>query len=807
MPAVSVIIPNYNGQKLLAHHLPSVLKALRTDDELLIIDDQSTDESWQWLNDEFPAGVWQDGKKKGPVTLIHNAHNLRFGASCNRAVDHAKYSLVFIINSDVSPHPDVLAQLVPHFTDSSIFAVGCLEHEVKAPSFPSEPAVIGGKNTLTFQRGMFIHGRAETFDSGETAWASGGSALFDRAKWQELGGFDQDFFPAYWEDIDLSYRAKKKGWQVLFDQAAQVDHDHESTNTSAFGKKQMKAMSWRHAHTFVWKHGTWKQKLQYLLWQPYWWVKLPIYTSQQLQLVLLAIIVLMTIATRAAALGQVPHGMTWDEAAIGYNGFAVATTGRDEWLKKLPISFQSFGDYKAPLAIYITGAFIRVFGLSLTVVRLPFMLAGIISVLGMMVLTKLLWTEWVDRRRATFPVLNSTQAALFIGALMSVSAWHVHFSRIGFESGIALAFLIWGVVGLLLLLQSKKLPGLWQRLLYLGSSVFLAASLYTYHSSKIVTPLLLLCIAVLYRRHLKKRLFIVTLWVVVLVALLVPLLYDSFHGVGGGRFQQASIFGKHLPLPELTSTLASHFITHFSPNYLMGGETPTLRHGDGKWGVLYPTEVCLGLAACLGFLVGLHKKIKVLPTGLTVFAILWIVIGTLPAAIGVDVPHSNRMLLALPGFLLLAVLGWQWIATVKKNTLTAPAVLGLCILLHTFFVVSYLHHYYTDFAASSANDFSDGYLDAMKYAYQHEDSVDKVLFTSQYQQPYIYALFSRQTSPYEYHNGSLIKYEFTDHISVGELLRKNTLIIATPAELDPRLGTYLINGSDGKPRFVIVKTP
>jgi hypothetical protein len=68
-------------------------------------------------------------------------------------------------------------------------------------------------------------------------------------------------------------------------------------------------------------------------------------------------------------------------------------------------------------------------------------------------------------------------------------------------------------------------------------------------------------------------------------------------------------------------------------------------------------------------------------------------------------------------------------------------------------------------------------------------------------------LIGRRTNVYNYHNGSLIKYLFTDTISNGDLARPKTLIVATPDQVDPRAADKLIYGSDGKIRFVLVKTP
>jgi 4-amino-4-deoxy-L-arabinose transferase-like glycosyltransferase len=97
-------------------------------------------------------------------------------------------------------------------------------------------------------------------------------------------------------------------------------------------------------------------------------------------LLIIVITLLCAAGIRLYQLGVVPHGFTWDEAAIGYNGYAVVTTRRDEWLERLPVSFRSFGDYKAPLAIYINGVFTVPLGLNPLIVRLPFALAGVASV-------------------------------------------------------------------------------------------------------------------------------------------------------------------------------------------------------------------------------------------------------------------------------------------------------------------------------------------------------------------------------------------------------------------------------------------
>jgi GT2 family glycosyltransferase len=282
---VSTVIPTYNGKHLLAKFLPAVLNTLRNGDELVIVDDHSPDETVSWLvqsynlkqdpNQQHTAafsihhGFHTSSKKKISLTLVANHHNVRFGQAANRGVQLSSHPYVFLLNSDVKPRLGVVEALLAHFEDPSVFGVGCFEVENDDPTSPRW----GGKNELWFARGMFLHRRAKEFTTGETAWVSGGSGMFDKAKWQELGGFDAAYYPAYWEDIDLSFRAKQKGWQVLFDRQAEVEHHHETTNNDVFGQAKIDAMSWKNANVFTWKNASITQRLLHVFWKPYWWWK------------------------------------------------------------------------------------------------------------------------------------------------------------------------------------------------------------------------------------------------------------------------------------------------------------------------------------------------------------------------------------------------------------------------------------------------------------------------------------------------------------------------------------------------------
>ncbi|OGJ15998.1 MAG: hypothetical protein A2632_01460 [Candidatus Pacebacteria bacterium RIFCSPHIGHO2_01_FULL_46_16] len=510
------------------------------------------------------------------------------------------------------------------------------------------------------------------------------------------------------------------------------------------------------------------------------------------------VVLLLAIFFRFWQLGQVPHGMTWDEAAIGYNGYAVITTRRDEWLERLPISFRSFGDYKAPLAIYINGISTAVFGMTLWAVRFPFAMAGAMSIFGFGFLVYLLLPS--EKRRLEWAVVGSM--------LLALSPWHIHFSRIGFESGMSLFFATWGWVGLLFLLQLKRVEKPIHFVLIGITTTFLAAALYTYHSPKLVVPLVTLALFVYqwkvsrFKRGLLLRSVVVS---VVWLILLSPLVKDVLLGVGGARMSELVFFQPN-STTSVWVTIWQNTLVQLSPSFLLEGATTTLRHGGRFWGYLYPTTYVFAL---LGMTAIFYKKMRLL----SLLAVALVFIGSLPAILGSEVPHSNRALFALLGYLLLAISGGRLLFQIFTQDHVRTSLIGMSILLHLLFVTSFFQQYFVIFAQASAADFQDGYLEAFEIARAYElgelgkPPVEKILFSSVYGQPYIYALFVRQTNPIWYRGGSLQLYEFSDRISTADLLRENTLIVATPDQNVPiEQATRIVIGSDGKVRFAVYVT-
>lgn len=236
---VSIIIPNWNGVNLLKKHLRRVIE-VAPKSEIVVADDASSDESLDFLRQHFPA-----------VKVVRQNIRRGFAENVNAGVKAAHGDIILLLNTDVEPEKGFSEALLSHFKDPDVFAVGCLDK-----SFEESKVILRGRGIAHWYRGFFVHARGEV-DKKDTAWVSGGSGAFRKSMWDELGGMDTLYSPFYWEDIDLSYRARKAGWKIVFEPKSIVRHYHEEGKIKReFTPAQVKRISYRNQFLFIWKNLT-----------------------------------------------------------------------------------------------------------------------------------------------------------------------------------------------------------------------------------------------------------------------------------------------------------------------------------------------------------------------------------------------------------------------------------------------------------------------------------------------------------------------------------------------------------------------
>jgi len=256
----SIIIPNYNGKDLLSECLPSVVQAVdvKVGHEIIVVDDGSTDGSTEFIKLNFPM-----------VTVLQLDSNQGFGAACNQGVEKSKNPLVVLLNTDIQVKRDFLAPLTESFQSHEVFAVSAKVYWWNRNDSYVERTV------GSFKRGILqISSVPVTNDEKKNGpcpalYAGGGMAAFDRDKFLALGGFDGLFDPFYGEDLDLSYRAWKKGWKVLYEPRSVMYHKHAATIKKVSSSLKIKVIKNRNMFLFIWKNITiFRFLLIHLIWLP-----------------------------------------------------------------------------------------------------------------------------------------------------------------------------------------------------------------------------------------------------------------------------------------------------------------------------------------------------------------------------------------------------------------------------------------------------------------------------------------------------------------------------------------------------------
>ncbi len=262
---IDVVIPNYNGAKLIKKNLPDVIKSFGEGLKvsIIIVDDGSREDDVLELRKTLDA---INMSSKIPVVLIEKEKNSGFSSAVNMGVKNCKSDLVVLLNSDAVPYKNFMDPVLDDFErDHLLFGVGCMDVSIEGSK-----SVKRGRGIAYWKKGLLRHKRGE-IDKKDTFWISGGSSVVRRDIFNKLGGFDELYNPFYWEDIDLSYRAQKGGYKIIFEGRSLVEHRHdEGAIKSNFKKNKIITTVYRNQFIFHWKNITDKKLLfSHFFWLPF----------------------------------------------------------------------------------------------------------------------------------------------------------------------------------------------------------------------------------------------------------------------------------------------------------------------------------------------------------------------------------------------------------------------------------------------------------------------------------------------------------------------------------------------------------
>jgi len=220
LPKTAVVILNWNGREFLEKFLPSVTEFSTNDAEVIIADNASTDDSIEFLRNNYPT-----------LRIIQNHENGGFAKGYNDALKQIEAEYYILLNSDIEVSPNWIPPIIK-LMDKSPEIAACQPviksyHEPKKFEYAGASGGFIDTYGYPFCRGRIFQAIEEDTgqynDSIEVFWATG-ACLFVRAQlYHELQGLDEDFF-AHMEEIDFCWRLKNKGYKIMVSTESVVYH-------------------------------------------------------------------------------------------------------------------------------------------------------------------------------------------------------------------------------------------------------------------------------------------------------------------------------------------------------------------------------------------------------------------------------------------------------------------------------------------------------------------------------------------------------------------------------------------------------
>lgn len=440
-----------------------------------------------------------------------------------------------------------------------------------------------------------------------------------------------------------------------------------------------------------------------------------------------------------------------DEVSSGYNAYSILKTAKDEYGFLLPLTFKSLGDYKPPAYIYLSTVPIALFDLSEFSVRFLSAFVGTLSIPVFYILF--------------LKLINNYKYAFFATIILTISSWHIYFSRLASESQVATFFVGLGVIFLINLLKGNWY---WS----VPAAFFLVLSMYTYHSERLFVPLFVVFFLILNRKEvfLKKTNFYLFIFFSIVFSL--PLLLSFIFGPDRIRAQMTVItndidFQRYVNLDPQNPFLlffywARKFLAYFQPSFLFFNGLGMTVQGSLGLGVMYLFEIPFLI---LGIMTLIQKKI---PNKGLIF--WWIILGILPASLTLNEQHPIRTMVILPILILISGIGavtfYELLRSIPNKLLSLSIGCVFLIFIGWNLILS-LVTFSVHFPNQKWEGLMEGSKESVLYAVSNLNKYQKVIYDPirgvegpfLVNAPHIYILFYSKYDPKFYHQIAKVESE------------------------------------------------
>jgi 4-amino-4-deoxy-L-arabinose transferase-like glycosyltransferase len=530
---------------------------------------------------------------------------------------------------------------------------------------------------------------------------------------------------------------------------------------------------------------------------------------------------------RVVGLNSLPVGFTPDEASFGYDAYSILKTGKDQWGNTLPISFKSFGDYKLPVYTYLAVPSVAIFGLNEFAVRFPNAILGTLAVIAAYFICKEFSKSFGFRHS------NLEFIASF---LLAISPWHIMLSRGAFEANLTTFFL---PISILFFHKGLKNPKF-----LIFSSIFFVINLFTYHTARLLTPLIVIFL-IAENPVLTKKVSLTKLLSASIFLFFLLMAISDYSSSGGSRVASSSILqlssnvlvdrfklvrsGEPVLIAKIFNNkityiaeiFTKNYLSYFSPQFLF-----TNGAGEGTYGMipgvglLYSFEIIFLITFIWFLFTGNFKKLRVL--------IFWILISPIPASLSVGPGFAaNRVAFMIPAIQIVSAIGAAHLLEKLRRRIDikiAYTAFGIVFFISFLF---FLQNYMFKEPANGSLAMKYGVSQIMNYLSQNQYRYQKIIISKKISEPQIYLAFYLKLDPnffqqssqnWQFQSKGLTWVDQLDEYSLGdfvfkdlnykfESMNKNALIVGESSELPDNIKTiYAVNYPDKSPAYKLVET-